>query len=139
MWHDIVQLDVSTVEKLVRPVLIYGFLVIALRLAGKRELAQLNSLDFVVLLAVANAVRNGIIGDDDSVTCGVLGASVLFVLNGALAVVLFRRPKPRPLAEGTPRTLISMGVVDHEALRKERLTESPADGRHRDPGRWRPR
>ncbi|HZA79760.1 MAG TPA: hypothetical protein VE623_25555 [Acidimicrobiales bacterium] len=77
MWHDIVQLDVSTVEKLVRPVLIYGFLVIALRLAGKRELAQLNSLDFVVLLAVANAVRNGIIGDDDSVTGGVLGASAL--------------------------------------------------------------
>ena len=122
MWHDIVQLDVSTVEKLVRPVLIYGFLVVALRLAGKRELAQLNSLDFVVLLAVANAVQNGIIGDD-SVAGGVLGASVLLVLNGALAVVLFRRPKLRRLAEGTPRTLISMGVVDHEALRKERLTE----------------
>ena len=82
----------STVEKLVRPVLIYGFLVIALRLAGKRELAQLNSLDFVVLLAVANAVRNGIIGDDDSVTGAVLGASVLFVLNGALAVVCFGGP-----------------------------------------------
>jgi uncharacterized membrane protein YcaP (DUF421 family) len=123
MWHDILQLDVSMVEKLVRPVLIYGFLVIALRLAGKRELAQLNTLDFVVLLAVANAVKNGIIGDDDSVTGGVLGASALFLLNGALAVVLFRRPKLRHLAEGTPRTLIHMGVVDHEALRKERLTE----------------
>jgi uncharacterized membrane protein YcaP (DUF421 family) len=72
---------------------------------------------------VANAVQNGIIGDDDSVTGGVLGASALFVLNGALAVVLFRRSKLRRLAEGTPRTLISMGVVDHEALRKERLTE----------------
>jgi hypothetical protein len=60
MWHGIVQLDVSTVEKLVRPVLIYGFLVVALCLAGKRELARLNSLDFVVLLAVANAVQNGI-------------------------------------------------------------------------------
>src|SRR5918995_5084383 len=123
MWHDILQLDVSMVEKLVRPVLIYGFLVVALRLAGKRELAQLNSLDFIVLLAVANAVQNGIIGDDDSVTGGVLGASALFVLNGALAVVLFRRSKLRRLAEGTPRTLISMGVVDHEALRKERVTE----------------
>jgi hypothetical protein len=73
--------------------------------------------------AVANAVQNGIIGDDDSVTGGVLGASALFVLNGALAVVLFRRSKLRRLAEGTPRTLISMGVVDHEALRKERVTE----------------
>jgi uncharacterized membrane protein YcaP (DUF421 family) len=98
-------------------------LAVALRLARKRELAQLNSLDFIVLLAVANAVQNSIIGDDDSVTGGVLGASALFVLNGALAVVLFRRPKLRRLTEGTPRTLISMGVVDHEALRKERLTQ----------------
>src|SRR5918995_1812129 len=123
MWHDILHLDVSVAEKLVRSVLVYGFLAVALRLAGKRELAQLNSLDFIVLLAVANAVQNGIIGDDDSVTGGILGASALFVLNGALAVVLFRRPKLRRLTEGTPRTLISMGVVDHEALRKERLTE----------------
>ena len=123
MWHDIFHADVSVVEKLARPVLIYVFLAVALRLAGKREMAQLNSLDFVVLLAVANAVQNGIIGDDDSVTGGVAGASALFILNGALAVVLFRRPKLRRLAEGTPRTLISMGVVDREALRKERLTE----------------
>ena len=123
MWHDIFHLDVSVAEKLVRPILIYGFLAVALRLAGKRELAQLNSLDFVVLLAVANAVQNGIIGDDDSVTGGVLGASALFVFNGALAVVLFRRPKLRCLAEGTPRTLVSMGVVDLGALRKEGLTE----------------
>jgi uncharacterized membrane protein YcaP (DUF421 family) len=123
MWHDVFQPDVSVVEKLARPVLIYAFLAVALRLAGKRELAQLNSLDFVVLLAVANAVQNGIIGDDDSVTGGVAGASALFILNGALAVLLFRRPRLRRLAEGTPRTLISMGVVDREALRKERLTE----------------
>jgi uncharacterized membrane protein YcaP (DUF421 family) len=123
MWRDILQLDVPVIEKVVRPVLIYVFLAVALRLAGKRELAQLNSLDFVVLLAVANAVQNSIIGDDDSVTGGVLGASALFVLNGVLAVLLFRRPKLRRLAEGTPRTLISMGVVDHDALRKERLTE----------------
>ena len=123
MWRDILQLDVPVLEKFVRPVLIYVFLAVALRLAGKRELAQLNSLDFVVLLAVANAVQNSIIGEDDSVTGGVLGASALFVLNGVLAVLLFRRPTLRRFAEGTPRTLISMGVVDHEALRKERLTE----------------
>ena len=104
MWHDKVNPDVSVIEKLVRPVLIYVFLALALRLAGKRELAQLNSLDFVVLLAVANAVQNSIIGDDDSVTGGVLAASALFLLNGALAVVLFRRPKLRRLAEGTPRS-----------------------------------
>ena len=123
MWHDMLQLDVSVIEKLVRPVLIYGFLAVALRLAGKRELAQLNSLDFIVLLAVAQAVSNSVVGDDDSVTGGIVGASALFVLNGALAVLLFRWPRFRRFAEGTPRTLISMGVVDHDALRKERLTE----------------
>jgi uncharacterized membrane protein YcaP (DUF421 family) len=122
MWHDIFHLDVSVLEKLVRPILIYAFLAVALRLAGKRELAQLNSLDFVVLLAVANAVQNGIIGTDDSVTGGVLGASALFVLNAALAFVLFRSPRLRRVTEGTPRVLISMGVMDYEALRKERLT-----------------
>lgn len=122
MWHDIFQLDVSVVEKLVRAVLIYAFLAVALRLAGKRELAQLNSLDFVVLLAVGNAVQNGIIGDDDSVVGAVVGASAFFVLNGALAVLLFQRPRLRRFAEGTPRVLISMGVIDDEALRKERLT-----------------
>ena len=122
MVHDIFQLDVPVLEKLLRPVLIYAFLVIALRLAGKRELAQLNSLDFIVLLAVANAVQNGIIGDDVSVTGAVLGASALFVLNGALAVVLFRSPRLRILTEGSPRVLVRMGVVDQEALRKERLT-----------------
>jgi uncharacterized membrane protein YcaP (DUF421 family) len=122
MWHDMFHLDVSVLEKLLRPVLIYAFLALALRLAGKRELAQLNSLDFVVLLAVTNAVQNGIIGNDDSVTGGVLGASALFVLNGAVALVLFRSARLRRLAEGTPRVLITMGVVDKEALRKERLT-----------------
>src|SRR5829696_8300771 len=118
MWHDIFQLDVSVAEKLVRPILIYGFLAVALRLAGKRELAQLNSLDFVVLLAVANAVQNGIIGDDVSVTGGVLGATALFVLNGTLAVILFRSPRLRRITEGTPRVLITMGVMDYDALRK---------------------
>ncbi len=122
MLRDIFHLDVSVLEKLLRPVLIYAFLAIALRLAGKREMAQLNSLDFVVLLAVANAVQNGIIGNDVSVTGAVLGASALFLLNGILAMVLFRSPRLRTFAEGTPRVLISMGVIDHEALRKERLT-----------------
>jgi uncharacterized membrane protein YcaP (DUF421 family) len=81
-----------------------------------------DALVVIGVHTVANAMQNGITGDDDSVTGGVLGASALLVLNGALAV-LFRRSKLRRLALGTPRTLISMGVVDHEALRRERLTE----------------
>ena len=71
-------LDLSLGEKVIRAVVIYLFLVIALRLVGKRELTQLNTLDFVVLLAVANAVQNGLIGADNSVTGAVVGATVLF-------------------------------------------------------------
>jgi uncharacterized membrane protein YcaP (DUF421 family) len=122
MWHAMFHLDVTVLEKLLRAVLIYIFLAVALRLAGKRELAQLNSLDFVVLLAVTNAVQNGIIGNDNTVTGGVIGASALFLLNGTIAVVLFRSTRLRRLVEGSPRVLVTMGVVDEEALRKERLT-----------------
>ena len=68
MWHSIFHLDVSVGEKIVRSILIYVFLVVALRVVGKRELGQANTLDLVVLLLVANAVQNGIIGNDVSVT-----------------------------------------------------------------------
>jgi hypothetical protein len=139
MWHDIVQLDVSTVEKLIRPVLIYGFLVVALTLAGKRELAQLNSLDFVVLLAVANAVQNGIIGADDSVTRGVLGASALVVLNrcsrrGAVSEVQAQAPGRRDASD-----VDQHGRCRPSGPAEGEVDRGPADGRHRDPGRWRPR
>lgn len=109
-------------EKVLRALLIYVFLVIALRLAGKRELAQLNTLDFVVLLAVANAVQNGLIGNDNSVTGAVVGATVLFLVNGALAFVLYRQTRLRRLVEGTPTVLIRDGVLDEHALAHEEIT-----------------
>ena len=84
IWSDLLVPGVPLVEKFVRTILVYVFLLVGLRLAGKRELAQLNSLDFVVLLAVANFVQSGIIGNDSSVTRAGLGASALFLLNGAL-------------------------------------------------------
>ena len=83
-------LHLSLGEKVIRAVVIYLFLVIALRLVGKRELTQLNTLDFVVLLAVANAVQNGLIGPDNSVTGAVAGATVLFLLASGLGWLLYR-------------------------------------------------
>ncbi len=122
MWTDIFILGVPFGEKLIRPLLVYGFLVVALRVGGKRELAQLTTLDFIVLLAVTNAVQNGIIGNDNSVTGAVVGATVLFVLNGALAWVLYRRLRLRRLVLGRPTVLVSDGAVDERALRHERLS-----------------
>jgi uncharacterized membrane protein YcaP (DUF421 family) len=122
MWNAMFDLHLSLGEKVIRAVVIYLFLVIALRLVGKRELSQLNTLDFVVLLAVANAVQNGLIGADNSVTGAVVGAVTLFAVDGALAYVLFRQVRLRRLVEGTPTVLIDRGDVIEKALRQEELT-----------------
>jgi uncharacterized membrane protein YcaP (DUF421 family) len=122
MWNAMFDLDPTVYEKIVRAVAIYAFLVIALRIVGKRELAQLNTLDFVVLLAVANAVQNGLIGADNSVTGAVIGATVLFVVNSALAFVLYRNNRLQRLVEGTPTELIRDGQLLEDALRQQGLT-----------------
>jgi uncharacterized membrane protein YcaP (DUF421 family) len=82
MFHALFSLGaISVAEKIIRPILVYVFLIVGLRLAGKRELAQLNPFDLVVLLTLSNAVQNAIIGDDNSVTGGVIGASTLLLVN----------------------------------------------------------
>lgn len=122
MWNAMFDLHLSLGEKVIRAIAIYLFLVIALRLVGKRELSQLNTLDFVVLLAVANAVQNGLIGADNSVTGAVAGATVLFLVDGALAFVLYRNSRLQRVVEGTPTVLIEDGQVLEDALRREEMT-----------------
>src|ERR1041385_1236700 len=79
--HDMFALSAPVGEKILRPVFVYVFLIVGLRLAGKRELAQLNPFDLVVLLTISNTVQNAIIGDDNSVTGGVIGAAPLVLVN----------------------------------------------------------
>lgn len=122
MWHSIFALDVSFWEKVLRSALIYVALVLGLRLAGKRELAQLNVLDFVVLLAVANAVQNGLIGNDNSVTGAVTGMAVLFAVNGLLVLLVFRWPWLKRLILGMATVLVRDGQLDTRALDRERIT-----------------
>ena len=88
IWSDIFLLGVPVAEKILRPVIVYLFLIVALRLAGKRELAQLNPFDLVVLLTLSNTVQNAIIGDDNSVSGGLIGAATLLVLDYALVRAL---------------------------------------------------
>ena len=115
-------LHLSLGEKVIRAVVIYLFLVIALRLVGKRELTQLNTLDFVVLLAVANAVQNGLIGVDNSVTGAVVGAAVLFAVDGVLAYVIFRSRRAQRLVEGTATLIVRNGEALPAAMKREELT-----------------
>jgi uncharacterized membrane protein YcaP (DUF421 family) len=121
--NNMFHLPLPVAEKILRPVIVYLFLVGFLRLFGKRELAQLNPFDLVVLLSLSNTVQNAIIGDDNSVTGGVIGAFALLAINWAVVRLLFRHPKVNQALEGTETVLVRNGRVDAEALKKETLTE----------------
>jgi uncharacterized membrane protein YcaP (DUF421 family) len=116
------QLPLPFLEKLARPVIVYLVLVCLLRLFGKRELAQLNPFDLVVLLSLSNTVQNAIIGDDNSVTGGVIGAFGLLGINWLVVQVLFRSPRLTRLLEGRSTLLVKDGQIDRKALDRESLT-----------------
>src|ERR1700710_212571 len=119
MFH----LHLPIIEKLLRPVIVYLFLIFFLRLFGKRELAQLNPFDLVVLLSLSNTVQNAMIGDDNSVTGGIIGAFSLLAINWVLTLVLFKHPNLDKVVEGTETILIHRGEVDWKAMKREALTE----------------
>src|SRR5437868_12381183 len=124
LWRDLFHPDVSILEKIIRPILIYAFLVISLRLAGKRELAQLNAFDLVVLLTLSNTVQNAIIGSDNSVTGGIIGASTLLGVNYIVVRFLYSHEKLDRIIEGAPEPLIENGCLCHDQLKKELITVS---------------
>ena len=119
---DMFHVPVPIVEKILRPVIVYLCLIFFLRLFGKRELAQLNPFDLVVLLSLSNTVQNAMIGDDNSVSGGVIGAFSLLTINWLLTWLLFRAPKVDAAFQGKPATLITAGTVDESALKRECLT-----------------
>ena len=120
--HDMFFMPLPLMEKVLRPVIVYLCLVVFLRIFGKRELAQLNPFDLVVLLSLSNTVQNAMIGDDNSVSGGVVGAFALLAINWLLMWVLYRTPKATVLLEGHPSTLIREGKLDVEELKKQSLT-----------------
>jgi len=122
IFDHMFQLPLPILEKLLRPVIVYLVLVILLRVFGKRELAQLNPFDLVVLLSLSNTVQNAIIGDDNSVTGGVIGAFSLLAINWLVVRVLFRSPKLTRALEGRVTVLVRNGRVDKRALDRESLS-----------------
>jgi len=120
MFH----LGLPVLEKILRPILVYIFLVVGLRLAGKRELAQLNPFDLVVLLTLSNTVQNAIIGDDNSVTGGLVGAATLLLVNYLFVRFLYSHPRVDEAVEGKTEYLIQNGKIQTERLSKELITLS---------------
>ncbi len=121
-WADMFILGVPVLEKMLRAFLVYAFLVVGLRLAGKRELAQLNPFDLVVLLTISNTVQNAIIGDDNSVTGGIIGAGTLLLVNLVVVRFLYAHQRLDRLIEGAPALLIEKGHVNAARLRRETIT-----------------
>jgi uncharacterized membrane protein YcaP (DUF421 family) len=120
--HHLVHLGISPWEKAVRTAAVYLALLALLHLAGKRELAQLNSLDLVVLLLLSNVVQNAVIGDDNSLLGGLLGAALLLILNAVLVRLSFISPRFRMAVQGTSTVVSENGEIDDRALRRLALT-----------------
>ena len=124
LWTDMFQLGLPVAEKILRPVIVYLFLIAGLRLAGKRELAQLNTFDLVVLLTLSNTVQNAIIGDDNTVMGGLIGATTLLAVNFFVVRFLIRHPTLDRLAEGQATTLIHEGKLVRSHLSAEIISEA---------------
>src|SRR4051812_22781000 len=122
--HDMFTLPIPVLEKLIRPALVYGFLVLLLRVFGKRELAQLNPFDFVVLITLSNTVQNAIIGDDTSLAGGMIGALALLSVNYLVVRFLFGHRRLDQLLAGSPTVLVEHGKLIPAALARELVTES---------------
>jgi uncharacterized membrane protein YcaP (DUF421 family) len=133
-WKDMFVLGLPLAEKILRPVIVYAFLVVSLRLSGKRELVQLNPFDLVVLLTLSNTVQNAIIGDDNSVSGGLIGATSLLVINYLVVRFLYGHKKLDQLVEGKSDVLIDNGKVKSDRLKRELITISQLEAAARKQG-----
>lgn len=126
MWHDMFHLDLPYLEKILRPILVYFFLILGLRVAGKRELAQLNPFDLVVLLMLSNTVQNAIIGEDNTIIGGFVGAATLLATNYVALRFVRKSRRLQRFMEGRPDVLVRDGKLlkdhlDHELLTRAEL------------------
>jgi uncharacterized membrane protein YcaP (DUF421 family) len=134
IWKDMFVLGLPILEKILRPIVVYGFLVVGLRLSGKRELVQLNPFDLVVLLTLSNTVQNAIIGDDNSVTGGLIGATSLLIINYLVVRFLYGHRSLDQLIEGRADVLIEDGKVKTQHLKRELITMAQLEAAARKQG-----
>ncbi len=133
-WKDMFVMGLPLVEKILRPIIVYAFLVISLRLSGKRELVQLNPFDLVVLLTLSNTVQNAIIGEDNSVLGGIVGATSLLVTNYLVVRFLYDHRKLDQLVEGRSDVLVEGGKMRTRNLKRELITVAQLEAAARKQG-----
>ena len=113
---------VNYLELITRGVLVYFFLLLILRLTGKRQIGQLAPFDLVLLLVLSNSVQNAMNGGDNSLTAGVVSATTLIVCNGLVSRLTARSKWLEALIEGRPRVLVHNGEIDRQAMAREQIT-----------------
>ncbi|MGA2496700.1 MAG: YetF domain-containing protein [Tepidisphaeraceae bacterium] len=118
MW----KLSLPWWEFIVRAAVVYAFLLVLLRLSGKRQVGQLAPFDLVLLLVLSNSVQNAMNGNDGSITGGLILATALVLLNWLVGWITFRSKQAEALIEGRPVILIHDGHVDHRALEDVQMT-----------------
>ena len=109
-------------EFVLRALLVYGFLLITLRLTGKRQVGQLAPFDLVLLLVLSNAVQNSMNAGDNTVAAGFILVATLLVVNGLLSWLTWRSKRAETLLEGRPQILVHNGLLDEAMLASERIT-----------------
>jgi len=134
IWKDMFVISLPILEKILRPAIVYFFLVVMLRLSGKRELVQLNPFDLVVLLTLSNTVQNAIIGDDNSVSGGLLGATSLLAINYLVVRFLYKHKALDQIVEGKADILIEGGKVRPKLLKQELITVAQLEAAARKQG-----
>jgi uncharacterized membrane protein YcaP (DUF421 family) len=132
--QDLFVMGVPLGEKLLRTLAVYAFLLVGLRLAGKRELTQLNPFDLVVLLLLSNTVQNAIIGNDNSLLGGVVGASALLVINWVVVRYLYTHPIVSRWLEGDADVLIQNGLLQEHRMKRELITSAELEAAARRQG-----
>jgi uncharacterized membrane protein YcaP (DUF421 family) len=118
MWHSIL----PWWEFILRGLIIYVFLVVILRLSGKRQVGQLAPFDLVLLLVLSNAVQNAMNGGDNSITGGVISATTLIAVNGIVGRITYKSKRLEKLVEGRPEILIHNGQLFADIMKREQLT-----------------
>lgn len=107
---------------IIRSASVYLFMLIALRIFGKKELSQLNTADVILILLISNSVQNAMVGSDTSLWGGLAAAAILFVINFTLKKLMFKFPKFSDFLHEKPEILIHDGKLDFKALGKLNIT-----------------
>lgn len=118
----------------VRTAIVYTALFVGLRLMGKREMGQMTVFDLVLLLVISNAVQNAMVGQDTSITGGLIAAACLLLLNRLVAVLRLRSPRLRRAIEGVPTVLVSHGHFIEAGLHREGMDRSEVETALREHG-----